>query len=108
MPVHGGGFDQAYNAQAAVDAESMLVVAPAVTQACNDKQQVHPMLAQLAARPDSLGQVKNLLADTSYYSVDNATACKAHGIEPYIAVKRDEHHRLYPKTLRPLRSWRTN
>jgi transposase len=31
MPVPGGGFEQAYNAQAAVDAESMLVVATALT-----------------------------------------------------------------------------
>jgi hypothetical protein len=29
MPVAGGGFEQAYNAQAAVDTGSMLVVVPA-------------------------------------------------------------------------------
>jgi ribosomal protein L14E/L6E/L27E len=40
MPVAGGGFDQAYNAQAAVDTSSMLVVSLTVTQACNDKEQV--------------------------------------------------------------------
>jgi len=33
MPVAGGGFEQAYNAQAAVDALTMLVVATGVTQA---------------------------------------------------------------------------
>jgi len=49
MPVPGGGFDQAYNAQAAVDTDSLLVVAPAVTQATNDKQQVVPMIEQLRA-----------------------------------------------------------
>jgi transposase len=31
----GGGFDQCYNAQAAVDAESMLIVGGFVTQVCN-------------------------------------------------------------------------
>jgi len=31
MPTSGGGFEQAYNAQAAVDTNSMLIVAPAVT-----------------------------------------------------------------------------
>jgi transposase len=36
MPVPGGGFEQAYNAQAAVDTDSMLVVASALTQATND------------------------------------------------------------------------
>ena len=45
MPVAGGGFEQAYNAQAAVDAPTMLVVATGVTQAPNDKEQVEPMLA---------------------------------------------------------------
>ena len=36
MPVAGGGFDQCYNAQAAVAAGSLLVVASAVSQAPND------------------------------------------------------------------------
>ena len=39
MPVAGGGFEQCYNAQAAVAAGSMLVVAVDVVQAPNDKQQ---------------------------------------------------------------------
>jgi hypothetical protein len=38
MPVAGGGFDQCYNAQAAVAAGSLLVVATDVVQAPNDKQ----------------------------------------------------------------------
>ena len=50
MPVAGGGFEQAYNAQAAVDAATMLVVATRVTQAPNDKQQVTPMLDTLMAQ----------------------------------------------------------
>src|SRR5208337_3186615 len=36
MPVAGGGFDQCYNAQAAVAAGSLLVVATDVVQAPND------------------------------------------------------------------------
>ncbi|SUC55399.1 Uncharacterised protein [Pseudomonas aeruginosa] len=47
MKVAGGGFEQCYNAQALVDSESMLVMAPHVTQAGNDKEQVVPMLAKL-------------------------------------------------------------
>ncbi|KAF0146806.1 MAG: hypothetical protein FD187_3199 [bacterium] len=92
MPVSGGGFEQAYNAQAAVDAASMLVVAPSVTQACNDKEQVAPMLEKLGALPATLGQAEHLLADTGYYSARNIEACEARGIEALIAVKRDEHH----------------
>ena len=58
MPVPGGGFEQAYNAQTAVDTDSMLVVASAPTQATNDKQQVVPMLEQLQALPADLGLVQ--------------------------------------------------
>jgi transposase len=92
MPVSGGGFEQAYNAQAAVDTGSLLVVAEAVTQATNDKEQVAPMLEQLAALPKSLGQVGQLLADTGFFSGKNVVACEKAGIEPLIAVARDEHH----------------
>ena len=70
----------------------MLVIAPAVTQACNDKEQVVPMLDQITALPDSLGQVERLLADTGFYSAKNVEASQAQGIDPFIAVKRDEHH----------------
>jgi hypothetical protein len=38
MPVAGGGFEQCYNAQALVTADSLLVVAGDVVQAANDKQ----------------------------------------------------------------------
>ena len=56
MPVAGGGFDQCYNAQAAVAAGSLLVVASAVSQAPNDKQQLEPMLDKIEALPDELGK----------------------------------------------------
>src|SRR6516162_7945466 len=49
MPVAGGGFEQCYNAQAVVAADSLLVVAVDVVQAANDKQQVAPMLRLASA-----------------------------------------------------------
>ena len=57
MPVAGGGFEQCYNAQAAVAADSLLVVAADVVQAPNDKQQLEPMLGKIAELPDELGKV---------------------------------------------------
>jgi hypothetical protein len=42
MPVAGGGFEQCYNAQAVVAADSLLVVATNVVRAANDKQQLAP------------------------------------------------------------------
>ena len=92
MPMSGGDFEQAYNAQAAVDARSLLIVAAAVTQATHDKEQVVPMLEQLAALPKSLGKAGRLLADSGFYSGKNVVACEEAGIEALIAVARDEHH----------------
>ena len=92
MPVAGGGFEQAYNAQAAVDAPTMLVVGTGVTQAPNDKEQITPMLETLAAQPQTCGAVERVIADTGFYSEANVRACEAAKIEPYIAMARDEHH----------------
>jgi hypothetical protein len=92
MPVAGGGFDQCYNAQAAVAAGSLLVVAADVVQAPNDKNQVEPMLRKIGALPEELGEVENLLADAGYFSADNLEACKNADVEPMIAMGRQPHH----------------
>jgi hypothetical protein len=39
-----GGFEQCYNAQAAVEVDSMLIVGQHVTEQANDKQQLAPVL----------------------------------------------------------------
>jgi transposase len=92
MKVAGGGFDQCYNAQAAVATENLLIVATGLTQATNDKEQVKPMLEVIATLPATLGKVEHLLADTGYCSQGNIAACENAGIEPFIAVAREDHH----------------
>ena len=92
MPVAGGGFEQCYNAQAAVAEGSLLVVATDVVQATNDKQQLEPMLGKIDALPKELGEAETLLADTGYFSAGNVAACEAAGIEPLIAMGRQPHH----------------
>jgi hypothetical protein len=92
MPVAGGGFEQCYNAQAAVAAGSLLVVATNVVQAANDKQQLAPMVGKLADLPAELGRVETLLADNGYFSAANVTACEQAGIVPLIAMGRQPHH----------------
>jgi len=92
MPVAGGGFEQCYNAQAVVAADSLLVVATDVVQAANDKQQLQPMLNKVAALPDELGEVETMLADNGYFSEANVTACEAVEIEPLIAMGRQPHY----------------
>jgi transposase len=92
MKVSGGGFEQCYNGQCAVDTGSMLIVATGVTQACNDKQQIAPMLATLKAHEAGLGLPQQLCADTGYFSAANVNACVAAGIEPLIAMGREAHY----------------
>jgi len=92
MPVAGGGFEQCYNAQAAVTAGSLLVIAADVVQAPNDKQQLEPMLGKLTELPDELGKADALLADNGYFSESNVNACAAAGIDPVIAMGREAHH----------------
>ena len=86
MPVSGGGFEQSYNAQAAVDTQTMLVVAAHVTQASNDKRQIVPILEQIAELPQDLGHVQTLLADTGYFSAANVRACEVQGIVPLLSM----------------------
>lgn len=95
MPIRGKGFEQAYNAQAGVDANTMLVVAVEVTQAPNDKEQVQPMLhnlQQLQEQVPQLGAVEHLIADTGYCSEANIQACEQADIDPLISVARQDHH----------------
>jgi transposase len=92
MPVADGGFEQCYNAQAVVAADSLLVIAVDVVQAPNDKQQIEPMLGKIAELPAELGKVGELLADNGYFSEANVNACASAGIEPVIAMGRETHH----------------
>src|SRR5260370_38398211 len=92
MPVAGGGFEQAYNAEAAVGAATMLVVATRVTKEPNDKEQVVPMLEVLEAQSAVLGTVERMIADTGFCSEKNILACEEAHLEPLIAVARDVHH----------------
>lgn len=92
MPVAGGGFDQCYNAQAAVATGSLLIVANGLTQAANDKQQLKPLIDKLKDLPKKLGRVRRALADSGYLSEANVEYCAAAKIEPLIAMKRERHN----------------
>lgn len=92
MKMSGDGFVQAYNAQAAVDIDTMLIISSSVTQDCNDKKQVEPMLEQISVLPDELGKVDTLLADTGYFSAANVGYCINHAVTPLIAMNREQHN----------------
>src|SRR5690606_41585185 len=67
MKVAGGGFEQCYNAQAVVDTESMLVMAPRITTAGNDTDQVAPMRECIRALPAGLHHPTRLRPATGFY-----------------------------------------
>jgi len=66
MPAGGKTrFEQSYNAQAAVEVESRLIVGQRVCQATNDKEQLVPTLASVAP---AAGPVKEVLTDSGFCS----------------------------------------
>jgi transposase len=92
MKTAGGGFDQCYNGQIAVDMDSMLIVTTNTVQACNDKQQVGAILERIKDLPVELGQAETIVADTGYFSEANVKLCGEQNVTPLIAVSREEHH----------------
>ena len=92
MPSSSGGFEQAYNAQASVDVDSMLIVENHISQQSNDKRELAPAVENLSSLPDSLGSVDSLVADTGYFSQNNVQECKGKNIVPYIAAEREQHN----------------
>ena len=83
------GFVQAYNAQAAVDGAAQIIVAADVTQEANDKQQLVPMLTQVAANVGAAPTVA--LADSGYFSTTAVTAPALIGIDLHVAPDRQPH-----------------
>jgi len=92
MPVRGKGFDQCYNAQGAVDTESMLLLAVAVTDQPNDKEQVAPMLDALEEMLPEGTAAPTLIADAGYCSDANLALCEDRGTDALMAVGRESHH----------------
>jgi len=83
------GFEQAYNAQAAVDADSQVIVAEGLTNAGNDKQQVVPMTA--AIERNTGRTPRELSADNGYCSEANLEELQRLGIRGYLATGRQKH-----------------
>jgi len=87
-----GGFDQHYNAQVAVDQESLLIVANTVSNHANDKREAVPTVEAIDQR---LGRPDAAALDNGYYSESNIAALESRGIDPYIATGREEHHQSW-------------
>jgi hypothetical protein len=88
---NGNHFEQSYNAQAAVEVGSRLVVGQRVCAAPNDKQE---LVADVQAIPEAVGAVAAVLADCGFYS-EAAVRTVEQGSQTtvYAALERRSHHR---------------
>jgi len=83
------GFQQCYNAQAAVDAESQVVVACDVTNQSPDVQQLRPMIEAVHVLNGSYPA--ELTADAGYASEANFAALAEANVHAVIALRRYHH-----------------
>jgi len=92
----GQHFEQAYNAQAAVD-EAMLIVGQRISDAPNDKQELVATVAAIS--PVVAPAVKAVLADSGFYSEGAVRAVEQKpdgtttGMRVYAAVEKHSHHK---------------
>jgi transposase len=93
---NGDHFEQSYNAQAAVDVESRLIVGERVSQSPTDKQQLVPTLAAI---PAEAGKVGTALVDSGFFGEDAVQQVERTedgvptGTLVYAAVEKTGHHR---------------
>jgi transposase len=82
-------FSQGYNAQAAVDCDSQVIVSADVTQQANDKQQLIPMLEQIE---ENLGEIPDrVLADSGYFTQQSVKSVVNGFMEPFTPRERKKH-----------------
>jgi transposase len=88
------GFEQAYNAQIVVDAQSQVIVAHDLITECNDKRQLAPMLAQVET---NLGRKPIAAsADAGYYADEQLTDPRLEGIDLHVPPDRQKHKQPPP------------
>lgn len=84
-----GGYEQSYNAHAAVDAKSQVIVACDLTNRQNDGDTLEPMIDQIKANCGR--QPKEISADAGYGSESNLKALKRRRIRGFVATGRQKH-----------------
>lgn len=84
MKMANGGFSPAYNAQFCTDTSSDLIVGLQVSQQGNDTGLASCMLAHIQAEQGLLP--RTVLADASYFSVQEVVQVSQTGCTPYFAI----------------------
>jgi transposase len=86
------GFDQHYNAQAAVEQTSRLIVGTSLSNHPNDQAEAEPTLDSV---PAALGVPTAAALDNGFFSAKNINAAVRRGIVAYIATGRDAHYQSW-------------
>lgn len=82
------GFNQCYNAQAAVNVD-MIIMGNYANSNCNDKKEFLPAIESI---PDELKtEITAAVADTGYFSKQNIKDCPKN-IKPIIAKSKEKHN----------------
>jgi transposase len=82
-------FEQAYNAQAVVDGTAQIIVAAAITQEANDKQQLRPMLEKVKQNCGRLPAKAS--ADAGYFNTEHLTDDMLSPVDLYVPPERQKH-----------------
>lgn len=82
-------FEQCYNCQIAVDADSQVIVAQSLSNRQNDAPELPAMLQQI--KTNTGRQACEISADTGYYSADNLKEIARRHVRGYIATGRQQH-----------------
>jgi Transposase DDE domain len=85
----GDGFVQAYNAQAAVDAEAQVILAHHLSNSAADHDALAPLLDAVAANTGATPA--EVSADSGYCSEANLADLAGRGIRGYVATGRAKH-----------------
>jgi len=102
-----GSFVQAYNAHAAVEGSSQVILAASVTQQANDIQAFLPLLERIE---DDLGEMPwQVTADCGFFSERNLSDARLDGVECYVPPERRVATPLAVASVcGDLRRWATN
>ena len=93
---NGQHFEQAYNAQAAVEIESRFIVAPNVVNAPNDKEQLVPTFHAITPEAGSVAEVlidSGFVREKAVKQIEQSADGQPTGVRVLAAVKREAHGR---------------
>jgi hypothetical protein len=95
MPAPGGKhFEQAYNAQAAVDSAHQVIVAAEITDEPSDRKQARPMIEQVKTNTGRLP--RQMSADAGYFSSETVQTLTSDGVDVYMPPDKTKHRSSLP------------